>query len=216
MEKLNLDYWVTALSRLSEVFGNEEAALCRLDGAIGDGDHGTAMALGFSEAAKHLATEPPSDIGALARMTGNAFVNVVGGVSGIIFGTMFIEAAKTVAGKEEIDTGELASMFQSALAGVKLRGKVKEGDKSMVDALRPAVNALKEAAARDLAPKEALHLAAEAAENGAEATRHMQAIVGRARYQKDKGAGHVDAGATSVALMFRTLAETTYDNPHSA
>lgn len=216
MEELDRDYWVTALSRLSDVFENEEAALCRLDGAIGDGDHGTAMALGFSEAAKRLAAEPSSDVGALVRMTGNAFVSVVGGVTGIIFGTMFIEAAKTVAGKEEIDTGELASMFQSALAGVKLRGKVKEGDKSMVDALQPAVNALKEAAAKDFTPKEALHLAAEAAEKGAEATCEMAAKVGRARYQKNEGAGYVDAGATSVALMFRTLAETTDESPDPA
>ena len=208
MEKLSLEYWVTALLRLSEVFERQEDALCRLDGAIGDGDHGTAMALGFNVAAKRLAAEPPSDVGALARMMGNVFVSMVGGVTGIIFGTMFIDAAKAAAGKEKIDTSELAAMFDSALAGVKLRGEVKEGDKSMVDALSPVVKAFKEAAAKGLTVKEALNRAAKAADRGAEATREMAARVGRARYQKDKGIGHADAGATSVALVFRTLAET--------
>jgi len=207
MEKLNLEYWRQSVVKLSTAFENEEDRLCSLDGAIGDGDHGTSMALGFREAVKQLSTGDASDIGRLLKITGNAFVGSVGGVTGIVFGTLFIGAGKKVEGRTELDSNDLAGMFASALETIKVRGKVQEQDKSMVDALSPAVEALKKAAENALGPDRALILAHEAAEEGMEATRGFAGKVGRARYQKEKGIGHIDAGAASTALIFGVLAE---------
>ena len=190
MAKLSFEYWRQSVLRLSAVFENEKDRLCGLDGAIGDGDHGTSMALGFSEAAKRLSESDTSDVGAVLRATGNAFVSSVGGVTGIVFGTLFISAGKAVEGKTELDSNDLAAMFSSALKAVKARGKVQEQDKSMVDALSPAVSVLREAAEEDLSPDKALILAHKAAEEGMEATRRLAAKVGRARYQKEKALLH--------------------------
>lgn len=208
MSKLDLAYWQKAFANLADVFDREEMRLCRLDGATGDGDHGTSMSLGFRKAAAAPGAEGPPDITALFQSTGDAFVTSVGGVTGIIFGTWFKEAGKKTQGLTEIDTRGLAEMFGCALAKIRKRGKVANGDKSMVDALWPAVASLEEAAEKGLDPADALALARESAREGMDATRVMEARVGRARYQKDKGAGHTDPGAASVALVFETLAQT--------
>lgn len=209
MKKLNMEYWERFLLNASKVFEDQKLKLCELDGAIGDGDHGTSIALGFSGAAKYLFVEKPEDIGALLQMIGKSFIDSVGGVTGIIFGTLFINLGKKAVNKKEIDISDLAEMFGSGLEMVKSRGKVKEGDKSIVDALSPAVCALEDASRNNLTSVEALILASQAADDGMEATREMEAKVGRARYQKEKSKGHIDAGAASLALIFKTLAETT-------
>ena len=208
MSTLDLEYWKQAFVELSAAFEAEKLDLCRLDGTIGDGDHGTSMALGFKEAANRLSGDDSSGVGGLLKTVGLAFISSVGGVTGIIFGTLFVDAGKEVTEKADIDTKDLAEMFAAGLAGVKLRGKAKEGDKSMVDALAPAAKALVQASGQGLGPREALDLACRSAEQGMEATRRMHPKVGRARYQKGRAIGHIDAGAASVALMFRTLAQT--------
>ena len=209
MSTLSVEYWRESLLRLSAVFEKEKGHLCRLDGNIGDGDHGTSMALGFSEIAERLSAGGSSDVGSLLQMAGNTFVNSVGGVTGIIFGTLLIEAGKKADAKTAICTGDLADMFDSALLGIQTAGKAKGGDKSVVDALAPAVKALKSASRQELCPAEALNLASTSAETGMKATRDMKASVGRARYQKEKAVGHIDPGAMSIAIIFRTLAELT-------
>lgn len=211
MDRLGLSYWQKAFSNLASAFENEKLRLCQLDGAIGDGDHGTSMALGFSKASESLAGQAPRDVADLFKATGNAFISSVGGVTGIVFGTMFLAAGKEVQGQPEIGTEGLAGMFAGALEATKNRGKVQEGSKSMVDALSPAVTALREAADKGLDVEEALARASESAHGGMEATRQMEARVGRARYQKGKGKGHIDAGAASVALVFKTLAKTVVE-----
>ena len=214
MSTLSVEYWRESLLRLSAVFEKERDNLCRLDGNIGDGDHGASMSLGFSRIAGHLSADEFSDVGSLLAMAGNTFVNSVGGVTGIMFGTLLIEAGRKADGKADIRTGDLADMFDAALLGIQTRGKAKEGDKSLVDALAPAVTALKSADRRSLCPAEALSLASQAAERGMNATRAMAASVGRARYQKEKAIGHLDPGATSLAIFFRTLAALA--EPHDA
>ena len=142
------------------------------------------------------------------QTTGNAFLNTVGGVTGVIFGTFFLEAGKKAEGLREIDAATLAAMLRQSLEGIKTRGKAKEGDKSMIDALAPAVAVTTQMAERGLTIDEIMDSAYEAARQGMEATEQMPAKVGRARYQKEKGVGHVDAGSASVAILFRSLKET--------
>ena len=210
MQTLNVAYWTAALRRLSAVFDEEKGRLCALDGAIGDGDHGTSMALGFSEIARRLEAEDFADVGALLTMAGNTFIGSVGGVTGIMFGTLLLEAGKKVKGQTDVSSAGLADMFDAALQAMRARGKAEEGDKSMVDALAPAARALKEAGGQALPPAQALSRASDAAEAGVKATRDMEAKVGRARYQGTKAVGHIDPGAASVAIFFRTLAEPAH------
>ena len=205
MKKMNLEYWKKVMGRLNDTFKKQEEKLCSYDGAIGDGDHGTSMVHGFSEAMKKLADKEVSDIGELFQIVGNAFMGSVGGVTGIIFGMMFINAGKSAAGKKELTTEDLYLVFSESLEAVMRGGKAEEGHKSMVDALAPAVRALDKAVKEGNTIGEALDMACEAARDGMEATCNMEAMVGRARYQADKGKGHIDAGAASVELIFEVL-----------
>jgi len=209
VEKLNLDYWQRAFDNLAAAFNNEKDHLCQLDGAIGDGDHGASMARGFAEATSQRSSQgEPADVATLFKTTGNAFLSKVGGVTGVIFGTLFLEAGKQAEGLTEIDAHGLLTMLDSALEAIKKRGKVGEGDKSMVDALAPAVDALRQMADKRVAMQEVLEALNQAATQGREQTKPMAARVGRVRYQREKGVGHVDPGAASIAVLFRTLQES--------
>jgi len=203
---LGLEFWMRALHGLVTAFAESEVRLCGYDGAIGDGDHGTSMVSGFREAWSRLSGAPAADCGELFLQTGRAFMENVGGVTGIVFGTMFEAAGQAAPGLPVLDAKDLHRMFAAGLAAAKKRGKAAEGDKSMVDSLSPAVDALRAAVERGEPAEAALAHAARAAEAGTRATIPMEAKVGRARYQPGKGTGHVDAGAASVCLFFQTLA----------
>ena len=211
MKTLDLEFWKRALAVLLDAFAANEGRLCAYDGAIGDGDHGSSMVRGFAEARKSADQDPPADVGELFGRIGEAFLGGVGGVTGVVFGTLFLSAGRNAAGKRDVDTQGLHAMLAAGLAAVVERGSVREGDKSMLDALSPAVTALARAARENREPVEALGLAGRAAAEGLEATRSMVAKVGRARYQGDKAVGHLDAGAASVALIFETLAAGALD-----
>ncbi len=208
VNSLDIAYWRRVLDSLARVFEVEKLRLCQLDGAIGDGDHGASMARGFSQANIAFSQTSPDSVATLFQVTGNAFLTSVGGVSGIIFGTLFLEAGKRAQGMAAVTPGILADMLEHALAAIKTRGRVQEGDKSMVDALSPAVVTLKRMA-DDCAPiEDIMPLLYDAAERGMEATASMAANVGRVRYQKDRGVGHIDSGAASVALIFKVLRDS--------
>jgi len=199
-------FWTRAFDQLAAAFGRAEAALCDYDGAIGDGDHGSSMLRGFQEAQAGFRDRPAAVPGEAWIRAGEAFVENVGGVTGMVFGSLFGAGGRHVAGLVETDAAALHGMFAAGLAEVKKVGKAREGDKSMVDALAPAVEALRKAAENGLPGPAALREAARAAESGRDATVGMEARVGRARYQAAKGRGHVDAGAASVCLVLQTLA----------
>jgi dihydroxyacetone kinase-like protein len=213
MQTLDIQYWRRALLNVTQAVEQEKERLCRLDGAIGDGDHGTSMATGFRLVSARLASGDFSDIGAILHATGTTLVSSVGGVTGIVFGTFFTGAAKVAEGRTETGTAELAEMFAAGLAAVQLRGKAAPGDKTMVDALAPAAEALRKAHEQGLSVREALDLAYRSAREGMERTREMKARVGRARYQGDKAVGHIDAGAASVAVILASLARTAAEPP---
>jgi dihydroxyacetone kinase-like protein len=213
MQTLDVQYWRRALLNLARAVEQEKERLCQLDGAIGDGDHGISMATGFRMVGARLASGDLPDIGAILRTAGTTLVSSVGGVTGIVFGTFFIGAAKAAEGRTETGTAELAEMFAAGLEAVQLRGKAKPGDKTMVDALAPAAEALREADEKGLNVQEALDLAYRSAQDGMERTRGMKAKAGRARYQGEKAVGHIDAGAASVALILESLARTATEPP---
>ena len=207
MSALDKEFWISAVDKLVFAFEESELQLCSYDGAIGDGDHGTSMLHGFREAQKSLHDAHPTDVGEVICRTGEAFLEKVGGVTGIVFGSLFVAVGEGAAGLLDTDAATLYYMFALGLAAVKQRGKATEGDKTMVDALSPAVAALRTAAEERDTAEVALARGAQAAEVGMKATVPMQAKVGRARYQSEKGSGHIDAGAASVCLFFQTLSQ---------
>lgn len=185
----------------------EAAHLTALDAAIGDGDHGHNMARGFAAVAERLVAQTTDEADALLRLAGSALISTVGGAAGPLYGTALLRAAAPLTGKTALTTADLAAAWRAALGGVVARGKAAPGEKTMVDALLPAVEALEEAAALGAIPAEGLARAADAAERGALDTIPLVATKGRASYLGERSAGHEDPGAASTALLLRTLAD---------
>jgi len=206
MNELSREFWLQSVDRLAAAFQEAEIRLCGYDGAIGDGDHGTSMCGGFLEAQRNLTGAPAADCGEVLRSIGRSFLDTVGGVTGVVFGSLFDAAGERSAGLQGLDAAAVHRAFAAGLVAARQRGRASEGDKTMIDALAPAVEALRAAAETGEPAGAALARAAAAAEAGMESTVRMEGKVGRARYQRGKGAGHVDAGAASVFLIFQTLA----------
>ena len=182
-----------------------QAELCRLDSHGGDGDHGTTMARAMGQA-EQAAAKAEGGVSALLKDVGWAIMGIDGGATGPLFGTLFTKMA-AAAGDIIDDSGALAAVFEAGLAGVRKRSKAQPGDKTLVDALTPAVEALRAAAERGATVREALDEAAKAAQQGAEATRAMRARFGRAKNLGEKSVGEQDPGATSMAHLFAGFAQ---------
>ena len=180
--------------------------LTQLDSAIGDGDHGLNMRRGFDSVTKALAGQgdslPP---GRLLIVAGKTLVSTVGGASGPLWGTALRRAGRSLGDSEEFEAEELAQALEAALEGVVELGAATQGDKTMVDALGPAVEGLNHAVEAERPIAVALTAAAEAAEEGMRATIPMQARKGRASYLGERSVGHQDPGATSTAMILRAL-----------
>ena len=181
--------------------------LIELDRAIGDSDHGENMDRGFKAVLEKLAEAPPATPGAALKLTAMALMSKVGGAAGPLYGTAFLRAATSLGDATDIDPAALAAAIQAARDGVVARGKAESGDKTMVDAWTPAVEAAAaEAAAGNGDVLKVLRAAAEAAEAGAVATDPLVARKGRASYLGGRSAGHRDPGAVSTALILRAAA----------
>jgi dihydroxyacetone kinase-like protein len=199
------------LERLADTLTAHAGELTQLDAAIGDADHGTNMARGFRAVRERVldgAAAADADVAGLFRQTGMALISTVGGAGGPLYGTLFVRMGQAAAGKDGLSLAEVRDVLAAGVEGVVARGKAERGDKTMVDALGPAVDALDAAVARGRASGDAMREAAEAAESGAAATTPMQARKGRASYLGPRSVGHQDPGATSSALLVRTLADT--------
>jgi phosphoenolpyruvate---glycerone phosphotransferase subunit DhaL len=194
--------------RWLELLADELAAhaeeLTRLDAAIGDADHGTNMARGFRAVRERAVADDVSD---LLKQAGMALIGTVGGAAGPLYGTLFLRMSQATAGRDGLALADVRDALRAGLQGVVDRGRAQPDDKTMVDALTPAVEALDAAAARGDDAGLALRAAADAARQGAEATVPMQARKGRASYLGERSVGHQDPGATSSALLVRTLAD---------
>ncbi|MBM7813193.1 dihydroxyacetone kinase subunit DhaL [Saccharothrix algeriensis] len=195
-----------AVRAVARVVAEHREELVRLDREIGDGDHGENLNRGFAALAPRLAEEAPGTPGAVLELTATTLVSQVGGAAGPLFGTAFRRAAVAVGGVAELDARAVAAALQAALEGVVARGKAAVGDKTMVDALTPAVAAAESVAATGGDVAAVLSAAAQAAEQGAESTVPLVARKGRASYLGERSAGHLDPGARSTALLLRTLA----------
>ncbi len=177
--------------------------LVRLDTAIGDGDHGTNMVRGMRAALAKLDSAEQADTGAVLRTVAMALVSSVGGAAGPLYGTLFLQMGSALGGREEVDLEGWAAAWRKGLEGVRARGKAEPGDKTMVDALTPAVEALEQASDLDAALTEA----AAAAERGMRATIPLVARKGRASYLGERSKDHQDPGATSTYYLYKSAAE---------
>lgn len=195
------------LNKINIAIEKDKLYLSELDAAIGDGDHGLNMSKGFKAVAEKVKDLPEDDLGNILKNCGMALVNNVGGASGPLYGTAFIKASAVVKNKSSMDINDFIEVLQNSLDGIKIRGKSIEGEKTMIDALSPAIEAGKKALKENKCPKDILIEVRNAAKNGMENTKNIIATKGRASYLDERSIGHQDPGATSMYIILNTIAE---------
>jgi dihydroxyacetone kinase-like protein len=200
--------WIEAVAAV--IKANKDY-LTLLDSDIGDADHGTNMDRGFQAVLGKLPAVAGKDIGAVLKTVGITLVSTVGGAGGPLYGTFFMQMGTTATGKLELALADWAAALEAGVGGVVMRGKANLGDKTMVDALTPALEALKTAAAEGATLPQALQRSAQAAEQGMRATIPLVARKGRASYLGERSAGHQDPGATTTYLLLKAAADTWSD-----
>lgn len=181
--------------------------LSKLDSATGDGDHGMTITRAMGIAEKVIEESEKKELKGLLKDVGWGVMGVDGGATGPLLGSFLMGLGSGVGEQDAIDCPTLAAMFEAGLAGVRRQSKAQVGDKTMMDALLPAVDAIRQAADAGKSIKETLQKAAEAAENGAVSTKDFRAKFGRAKNLGDRTIGHQDPGATSIALIFQGFFE---------
>ena len=196
------------LHQYAEVLSEQRDYLTGLDSAIGDADHGANMGRGFQAVLARLPSAADKDIGAIFKTVGMTLLSTVGGASGPLYGSFFLDAGKALAGKTRLELADWAAALEAGTDSVIKRGKAAPGDKTMVDALLPAVQAIQEACRQGAPLAEGLAGCAQAAEKGMLATIPLVARKGRASYLGERSAGHQDPGATSAFYLLQCAAET--------
>ena len=194
------------LMALQQVYAENKQLLTDLDAAIGDADHGINMDRGFSSVKTELAANVPGDLQSILQATAKILIRTIGGAAGPLYGTFFLRASTAASGKIELDAASMVAMFQAGIEGVQQRGKAVAGDKTMVDALLPALGAMQTSLEERASLAKILDEGAAAAEAGMRATIPMQARKGRASYLGERSIGHQDPGATSSYLLLKTAA----------
>lgn len=195
------------LGEISLIINRKKLYLNDLDDAIGDGDHGSNLSKGFKAVEEKIKTIDDDNIGELLKIVGITLATTVGGVAGPLYGTAFMKGAEVVNGRNSIDITDYLNILTSALSGMKMRGKVVEGEKTIIDTLAPVVNTLK----NDINEKKNLNMIMESmkstARKGMESTRDIIATKGRASYLKERSIGHKDPGATSMYYVLEAICE---------
>jgi phosphoenolpyruvate---glycerone phosphotransferase subunit DhaL len=189
----------------ADVFEDNKKYLTELDAKIGDADHGINMDRGFKKVLTLLPTVKNNDIGSILKTVGMALVSSVGGASGPLYGTFFLEAAKPLSEKIELGGPDLVLLFESGLIGIIRIGKANPGDKTMVDALIPGITTLKQKLDEGSSLEKSLEFMVKETREGLEATIPMIAKKGRASYLGERAVGHQDPGATSAYFMVKAL-----------
>lgn len=197
---------IQMILRIAAVMEEQKDFLTELDNVIGDGDHGINMARGFSEVEKKIDSLQDKDIGAILKGVGMTLVSTVGGASGPLYGTAFMKAGMTIGAKNEIDMAEFLAAFGAAIEGIKVRGRSVVGEKTMLDAMVPAYEAMQAAAETGESVKAVLDRGVAAARSGVEHTKELVATKGRASYLGERSVGHQDPGATSFTAMLEVIA----------
>ena len=208
MPNISSDQIFTWIERFAAHIAEQKDYLTQLDAAIGDADHGANMHRGLQAVLAKKAELRNSDIGAMLKGVAMTLISTVGGASGALYGTFFLQASTLAGGRTELSPSEFGSVLEKGLAGIVLRGKAALGDKTMIDALQPAIKAYKLSIDSDETLEQALSKAVIAAEEGLKSTVPLVARKGRASYLGERSAGHPDPGATSTLILFRSAAET--------
>ncbi|MGV8885311.1 MAG: dihydroxyacetone kinase subunit DhaL [Microbacteriaceae bacterium] len=203
MADVTLVQLVDWLNRFRELVTEQKDYLTELDSAIGDADHGSNMARGMKAVMDKIDADPADTVDALFKSVGMTLVSSVGGASGPLYGTFFLRIGTTAGAVTSLSASALSAALRAGLEGVVARGKAEVGDKTMLDALVPALDAWDAAGS---SPSDAAAAALAAAVAGRDATKPLVARKGRASYLGERSAGHLDPGATSTALMFEALA----------
>ena len=207
MSSLDTKQMAAIIEGMAKKIEAEKDYLTQLDNEIGDGDHGINLARGFEAVEKKLPSLAGGDIGALLKGVGMQLVSTVGGASGPLYRTAFMKAGMACKGLTELDGPAFIKAMEAAVDGIKMRGKATEGEKTMLDALCPALKVMQDEVAAGKSLKEALQDAAAAAEKGVEYTKTIIATKGRASYLGERSLGHQDPGATSSLYLLQVLAE---------
>ncbi|HHV63202.1 MAG TPA: dihydroxyacetone kinase subunit L [Firmicutes bacterium] len=194
---------LAAIYRMCDAVEENKGYLCELDAALGDGDHGVSMSKSFRAVRDKLPSLEGKDVGTILRAVGMALISTVGGAMGPLFGSAFLKAGERAAGKQEIGLDDIVDMFIAGEEAIVARGKAKVGDKTLLDTVHPAVEAIKEAKEEGLSISEALRRATGAAELGMKSTIDMIARVGRASRLGERTIGHQDPGATSAYIIIK-------------
>lgn len=200
---------IAAFRRVASEIEAERDWLCRLDGVIGDADHGVTMAMGFQAVRDALDRLDPqgADLTTVFNTAAKSFLNAVGASSGPLYATAFMRAGAAVKGKSGLDRDAIVDVVAAMAKGIQDRGKAEPGDKTMMDAWAPAAEAAKAAQAQGKTRRECLDDAIAAAQLGAEATKSMVASKGRASRLGERTLGHIDPGAASAVIVLRAFAE---------
>ncbi len=205
---VNADLLHRWLTSAAEAVHDQRDYLTQLDAAIGDADHGTNMDRGFTAVVEKLGELDGVPPGKVLTTVGSTLVSTVGGASGPLWGTALRRAGRALGDADEFDGPQFAAALEAALAGIVELGAAEEGDKTMVDALAPAVRTLRERLDGGASFDEAVQAARQAAEEGMRATVPLRAQKGRASYLGDRSIGHQDPGATSTVLIITALQES--------
>jgi dihydroxyacetone kinase-like protein len=206
MADVELSFLIAWVREFARVIGENAQRLTDLDAAIGDADHGINMDRGMTAVLGALDEATPADMSALCKQVGMTLVKSVGGASGPLYGTFFLRMAGALGAGERVDSADFAKALRAGVEGVVQRGRAEAGDKTMFDALAPALDALDAALASGGGLAAALTDATVAAEKGRDATESMVARKGRASYLGQRSVGHLDPGATSAAMLIAASA----------
>ncbi|BDR87087.1 dihydroxyacetone kinase subunit DhaL [Clostridium tetani] len=193
------------IKNIGKVMEENKEFLTELDLAIGDGDHGINMNKGFRAVIDKLESTPINTIQDIFKNTAMALISNVGGASGPLYGTVFMKAGSAVAGKEELNIEDLEKILETSLEGVKARGKAQRGDKTMIDAIAPSLEVVKNGIKEGLDEKKILENMKDEALKGVNYTKHIIARKGRASYLGERSIGHQDPGATSSYLILNEI-----------
>jgi dihydroxyacetone kinase-like protein len=208
---VNRDKFLEWINGCAAILGENKDYLTDLDAAIGDADHGANMDRGFKAVLTKMPEMIDKDIGTISKTVGMTLISTVGGAGGPLYGTFFLQIGMKSAGKMELNLDDWAIALRAALDGVVMRGKAELNDKTMVDAITPAVEALDHAVGNNTPLGQALEESAAAAKEGMIATIPLVARKGRASYLGERSAGHQDPGATSSYLILQVAADTWAD-----
>jgi phosphoenolpyruvate---glycerone phosphotransferase subunit DhaL len=202
---MDAEFFRAWIAEIAAVVEAQRDHLTQLDSAIGDADHGINLSRGFTAVQAALAQADTPTPASVLLLTGSTLISKVGGASGPLYGTAFRRASKALGDETEVDLPALAGALEAALAGVQKLGAAQEGEKTLVDALAPAVAAFNKAVTEGASTGDAFSALTDAADAGAQATIAMQALKGRASYLGPRSVGHEDPGAASTALILHAL-----------